>query len=1078
MNGNISEEGIRLDLEWMHRAGIGGFQLFDAARTTPQIVPKRIVYMTPAWRDALRHSTQLAERYGMEESIAASPGWSETGGPWVKPADGMKKYVWSETVIDGGRTFTGKLQQPPITTGSFQDRPKAPPLLTTQTPEEPPMFYADSAVVAFRDNRGNTPEPAAVIDSSDRTLLPALLADGKLSTSVKLAMPIVGEKAWIRYSYTSPTTIRSVTLATTDPLPLVEWLYNLPSPRIDLEASDDGSTWREVQALPSHGLPQVTVAIPATTARFFRVSFLNQAPGPVSGFAAMFDPKVYGYPAPVARTSYEINELVLHQEPLIDHFEAKAGFLASSPSSDSVSETMNADRVIRRGEVVDLTSNMAADGTLTWTPPAGRWVVLRFGYSLIGMTNNPAEPEATGLEVDKLDGQAVRRYLTAYLDSYQETLGAEIGRRGVTYMVNDSWEAGPENWTPRMLEDFRQRRGYDPAPWLPVLTGRIVDSPAASERFLWDFRKTIGDLIVSQHYGVLQDVLHSRGMGQYVESHESGRSFNADGMEVKKFSQVPMGAMWARDESSTTPPYNYDADDRETASVAHIYGQNLAAAESFTANEAPYSWSPATMKRTADLEFLNGINRIVVHTSVHQPLVDAKPGITLGPFGQWFNRNETWAEQARPWTDYLARSSYMLQQGHFVADVLSFYGENTNVTEVYGARTPDIPRGYAYDFVNADAIVHSLKVDKNGRITTPGGGSYRLLDLGRFSKRLSLPALQAIRNLVVDGASVVGIRPEESPSLADDPKVFASLSSEVFGEGKGTRHLGKGVVYVGDNVLSALDAMGVRPDFDPGKEPASTDLGFVHRQLTNGDIYFVSNQGLTVSSFEASFRERGRIPELWHADTGTVEAVSYRTQNGRTYVPMQLNPSDSVFVIFRRPALKATQFVPRTAEQELAKVEGAWELEFPSGWGAPPRATLPELNSWTENSDPGVRYFSGTAIYSKVLDVPADWLEPHQRVLIHLGDVKNLASVSLNGHDLGEVWHAPYALDITSALRVGANRLRISVTNSWVNRLIGDEQPGAAKRYTFTTYRPYTQASPILPSGLLGPVTITSLRSD
>ena len=307
---------------------------------------------------------------------------------------------------------------------------------------------------------------------------------------------------------------------------------------------------------------------------------------------------------------------------------------------------------------------MHADGTLDWTPPAGNWVVLRFGYSLLGITNHPATPEATGLEVDKLNRTYVKNYMNGYLDSYKQTVGADyMGKRGIRYVINDSWEAGSQNWTDDMIAQFKKLRGYDPLPWMPVLAGQVVESAEASDRFLWDFRKTIGDLIADEHYGQLEATLHEWGMGHYGESHEGGRAFVADGMEVKKFNEVPMSAMWTQRPGVNKEQYDYNADDRESASVAHIYGQNLAAAESMTAAEAPWAWSPATLKPTADQELLNGINRFVIHESAHQPLVGKAPGMTLGPFGQWFNRNETWAEEAGPWVNYIARSSLSAPAG-------------------------------------------------------------------------------------------------------------------------------------------------------------------------------------------------------------------------------------------------------------------------------------------------------------------------------------------------------------------------------------------------------------------------------
>src|SRR5438876_19902 len=285
-------------------------------------------------------------------------------------------------------------------------------------------------------------------------------------------------------------------------------------------------------------------------------------------------------------------------------------------------------------------------------------------------------------------------------------------------------------------------------------------------------------------------------MGHYGESHDGERAFVADGMEVKKFNEVPMGAMWTQVPGVNNEQYGYNADDRESASVAHIYGQNLAAAESLTAAASPRAWSTATLKPTADQELLNEINRFVIHESAHQPLIGKAPGVTLGPFGQWFNRNETWAEQAGPWVNYLARSSYMLQQGRFAADILYFYGEDSNLTAIFDKKAPDVPAGYAFDYINADALIHELSV-ANGEIATKSGMRYKVLALDPYSRHMSLPVLRAIRTLVENGAVVAGPKPTDDPSLADDQAEFEKFVSELFGDGTGVHKAGKGAVYAG-----------------------------------------------------------------------------------------------------------------------------------------------------------------------------------------------------------------------------------------------------------------------------------------
>jgi hypothetical protein len=505
--------------------------------------------------------------------------------------------------------------------------------------------------------------------------------------------------------------------------------------------------------------------------------------------------------------------------------------------------------------------------------------------------------------------------------------------------------------------------------------------------------------------------------------------------------------------------------------VSHIYGQNLAAAESMTAAAAPWGWSPATLKPTADQEFLNGINRFVIHESAHQPLVDKAPGMTLGPFGQWFNRNETWAEEAGPWITYLARTSFLLQQGRFGADLVYFYGEDSNLTAIFDHSSPNVPAGYGFDYINADALIHELSV-VNGRIVTPGGMKYRVLGLDPYSTHMSLPVLRAIHRLVEEGAVVAGPRPTDDPSMADNQLEFARLNNQLFGDGTGIHAVGKGKVYAGQNQKDVFEALKVQPDFDYTRPESDARLLFVHRRLANGDLYFVDNRNDRSEQVEATFRVTGKAPELWHADTGKIEPVSYTIADGRTTVPLRLEPWGTVFVVFRKPTAKTSLKLPEMTETKLAALDGSWKVSFQPDRGAPPSITLASLSSWSENHDAGVKYFSGTGTYTKTIDAPAEWFKQGAHVWLDLGDVKNLADVEVNGKSLGIVWHAPYRVDATTALKPGANQLTIKVTNAWVNRFIGDRQPDAPKQYTFTTEKPYKANSPLQASGLLGPVTV------
>ena len=1074
MNGNISKDGIKLDLEWMHRVGLGGFQNFDAALFTPQVVDKRLAYMTPEWKDAFKYATTLADQLGLEEAIAGSPGWSESGGPWVPSAEGMKKYVWSETFIEGGKPFAGVLTHPPTNTGAFQNMGIHDMIGGPEGSAAPPQFYADAAVVAYKVSASDVsieslhPKVTASGGAPDV----AKLTDGDLESTTKIPIPAPGESAWIQYEFAEPQALRAITFVTKDPDQITAMVAGIAAPDKALEASDDGQNFRLVAALSGGSAPEHTISFSPMTAKYFRITFKRTPPPKPPAWAEGIDAESFGIKLGAPPTDYEIAELVLHPGARVNRFEEKAAFTPEPDLYGFATPATAAGDAVSKADVVDLTSKMQSDGSLEWAPPAGNWGVLRIGYSLLGITNHPATAEATGLEVDKLDRRFVKKYFDTYLDSYKETVGADfIGKRGIRYVINDSWEAGSQNWTDNMIAQFTKRRGYDPVPWLPVLAGRVVESAEASDKFLWDFRKTIGDLIADEHYGQLETTLHERGMGHYGESHESGRAFVADGMEVKKFNEIPMSAMWTQTPGVNNEQFGYNADDRESASVAHIYGQNLVAAESMTAAAAPWGWSPSTLKPTADQEFLNGINRFVIHESAHQPLINKAPGLTLGPFGQWFNRNETWAEEAGAWISYLARTSYLLQQGHFGADLIYFYGEDSNLTAIFDKKSPDVPAGYGFDYINADGLIHELSV-ADGNITTASGMTYRVLGLDSYSQHMSLPVLRAIHKLVEGGAVVAGAKPSDDPSLADDQAEFNKLNDELFGDGTGTHKVGKGTVYAGQKLGDVFNALRVAPDFDYTKPESDARLLFVHRKLADGDLYFVDNRNDRNEQVDASFRITGKAPELWHAESGKSEPVSFKMAGGRTTVPLKLEPWGTVFVVFRNVTKETSHTMPVRTEKQVASLDGPWKVSFEAGRGAPQEVTLDKLMSWSDSQDNGVKYFSGSGTYTRTVDAKADWLKSGAHVWIDLGDVKNLAEVTVNGKSLGILWHAPYRVDATSALKAGSNELSIKVTNAWVNRLIGDQQPDATTKYTFTAVKPYKANSPLLPSGLIGPVNL------
>ncbi len=1059
-NGDITKEGISKDLEWMKRVGIAGMQVADVASGRGQTIEKKVEFGSPEWLDALRHAASEAQRLGLEMTIFSSPGWSETGGPWVKPEQAMKKLVWSETIVDGARKFEGKLPQPPSNNGPIRNlrtggaRGNAPP---------DPTWYADSIVLAYRtpaaeasvaDLKPKVTTNAGVIDA-------AALLDDDLNSTITVAAPKGGGAAWVQFEFAQPFTARAITLSGRGGIPVGRVL-----------AGNDGTSFRTLVSLPGaqlyrQGLVR-TFAFPATTAKYYRIEMTGAPLGPA--------PTMSQAPSSPA-AAYVLAEAVLHAGARAHRWEEKAGFSFLFEYESVPTPAVPRETVVRRTDILDLTSRMRPDGSLDWDIPPGRWTILRMGYSLTGSKNRPAMPTGLGFEADKLSRKHMEAYFHGYVDPIAQSLGPLMGK-SLQYMLMDSWEAGMQNWTDDMLGEFRKRRGYDATPYLPALAGRVVESAEVSDRFLWDFRRTLADMWADYHFGVMTELLHQRGIGTYAEAAGVSLEIPEDTLLNKSKVDIPMGEFWVRD---LHPRLMYYQDVRGAASAAHVYGKRLAAAESFTGGgyEAPY-----TLKRVGDYWLAQGINRIVFHTSAHQPL-DTKPGNTM--VGTHINRNITWAEQAKPFMTYLARNCFMLQQGLFVADLAFLLNEGAPSTmPIWGpGLIPAPPNGYDYDYINADVLLNRTSVGEGGSLTLPDGMSYRVLVLPQAdSMRPEL--LQKLRDLVAGGATIVGPKPQRSPSLADYPEAdlaVHALAEELWGDLDGVsrtvHRYGKGTVIWGLPLEQVLTSFKVPKDFEY-QRGLDADVAWLHRRSGDADIYYVANLTDRPQAFEARFRVRGKEAELWHPDTGEIEPAGYTSAGDQTIVPLRLEERELVFVVFRKAAAPS-----RAARLEniskLTELAGPWEVSFPPNLGAPARVQLPQLRSWTENTDEGVKYFSGTAAYTRTLEAPKSWFSPGAKLVLDLGMVRDLAEISVNGQAVDLLWKPPYRVDVSRMLRPGRNSLEIKVTNQWTNRLAGDRLAPAEKRVLAGAGAAagpmggMNQALP--PSGLIGPVTLISKKS-
>ena len=1047
MDGNITKEGIKADLDWMKATGIAGVQQFDAGGSMmmgAQPIVERKPYMQEGWKDAFRYAVRYADSLGMEFAIASAPGWSSTGGPWVKPENAMKKLTWRTVEVNGNpksrKPMAIVLPEPFRTIGKFQNAASED---VEATGAKMAPWYRDVAVVAVRvpEAEKSLLELQAEVSSSGGAFTVEMLSDGDLANGAELPKNPSGTHSWIRYAFPEAVTVRAMTLVGGEVRG--QWDAAAPTFRNSLECSDDGVSWREICRIPSGSVAQQTFDIPVTTARFFRLQVAN--PLGNQQYAAL------GFGSAVPEST-PIHEWVLHTVTKVNHAEEKAGFAAPHDLINNPTPACNAPVL----ETVDLTS-LAKDGVLTWQVPAGRWRIYRFGASLTGKQNHPAPPEATGLEVDKLDRDAWMDYFHRYMDMYKEASGGMVGEHGIQYILTDSYEAEQMTWTRTLAQEFKARRGYDLIPWLPVLTGEIVRSSEDSERFLFDWRETLGELFAA-NYDRINRIAEEYGMkGRYSESHENGRVYVGDGMDLKMTAAVPMSAFWIPGTGGGSTLEMAQADIRESASVAHVYGQNIAAAESFTAaGLAGNAWSyyPGNLKYMADVAMYNGITRFVIHESAHQPSDAHKPGLGLLLFGQWFNRHDTWAPYARHWADYLARSCYMLQRGRYVADVLWYYGEDTNIAGIYGHELPAVPEGYSYDFINPFGVKNLLSV-KDGSIVTPSGMEYKVLVLGEHCRVMSLEVLRKLDELARDGAVICGTVPEHPAGLTDDPAEFDRLVADIWRSGRPN-------VFTG-GLAKVLKATGTEPDF---RYVAPAELKFVHRHDGDREIYWVRNFSDGAVTAKLTLRDANGPIKVFDPETGeTLLGVFTGNQ-------LRLEANQALFLVSDRKGNPEPAYLPPVHSGQLA-LDGPWTVSF-DGLAAPEGSrSYPELVSFTESDEPAVKYFSGTATYTNTFTLGKK--EKVDGLAIDLGKVGQMADVFVNGEHVRFLWKAPYKVEWTGTLNPGKNTITVKVVNTWPNRLIGDAESGA-DRSTYTTMPFYRAGMPLTPSGLIGPVVLEKLR--
>lgn len=1038
MDGNVDPEGIERDLRWLHASGVRGAQVFDGGMGGPLVVPSPVRPGTPEWEQAIDVAVETAASLGMELAVATSSGWSASGGPWVAPRDAMKKVVWSACEVTGGAPIEVGLPPLPDVPGAYQDCPR------WGADGAAGGFAVDWRVLAFPADAARAILTPASVHASSALDDVACLTDDLFGPALALPRdPDHRSSAWIEQEFDEPTTVRSVTVG----LPGPRGFGAAPPADAVLQASDDGIEYRDVAQLPPSAVPARTAGFAAVTARRFRL-VLSAASA-----AEALPPVAPGVRLPpVLRKSdaFHVSEFALRPAGRVHFAEAKAGFGVVRDYHAIPTAAAAGVGAIDPASVVDVTAQVR-DGVLRWTPPDGEWTVLRLGASLTGQTNGPAPADATGLEVDKLDGARVRDYLATHLARFGvERDGTASGRPRFAALLSDSIEAGSQNWTDAMVEHVRRRRGYDPTRWLPALTGLVVGSPDESDRFLYDYRRTIAELHADEYYGTLAAEAHRRGMAYYAEALEDGRPQLGDDLAMRAPADVPMGAMWTFDPAEGPLP-TYVADLKGAASVAHVHGRRWVGAEAFTSFDRPWSWTPRTLKHVADLQLALGVTRFCIHTSPHQPTAATPPGLALAPFlGQAFTVHETWSGMARPWIDYLARCSALLSMGAPAVDIAVFVGEEAPVTGLFEHRLDDaVPSGFDFDYVGADAIRDVLRVERAA--IRSDGAAYRALHLGGSSGRMTLPTLRAIERLLDAGATVIGSRPTGTPSLADDVGEFERVCARIW---SARRHRGR-VVDTSD-VAGALRVLGWRPAL----EVDGPAVRRIAREVDGRRVVFLANPTDEPIELRLRSTEPGALV-VW--DPVEVRRMPIeRSADGDAQV-IALEPFGSAFVIASATTDQAAAGPP--ARVTTLALAGDWTLRLP---GLPVASVSPDPRLWAEVVDDG-RGFSGVGTYRLEFELPGR--PGADRFVLHLGTVRDIARVRLNDVDCGVAWTEPFRVEVTAAVRAGRNLLEIDVATPWRNRLIAEAgAPSGDIPLPMTTVFEAT-AEP-LPAGLAGPVTL------
>ncbi len=1100
MDNAITKEGITRDMEAMKTQGIAGATILNIGLFGERDmgVPQ-VIFGTEEWYDMFKWAVQEANRLGIEIGAHNCDGWSTSGGPWITPEMSMKQYVWSKTYIEGGHFIDTAIAEP----FGMMD------------------YYEDVAVIAYpAENMPNSFQLSSPLVRINDTIDGKLLFDGNPFSHVmignNLSIDITFKQAFVAEQIAVHLRMASSWGSLKD----IRCLF-------EIKASEDGKHYKHVTDIETTGVNKnIITEIPQTRAKNFRIELKKHSDIP--------------YYTRISLSEIELlkkQEKPLYAPSYMYHLEKTASTRPVEVKDIFVSDSLSGLAVpVESAGVIDLSANFNAHGHLKWDAPEGNWIIIRFGYTTTGSQNAPATNAGRGLECDKMDTAALNLHFNSFPEKMIQAAGEYAGNT-FKYLFIDSWECNFQNWTKNFPDEFANRRGYSLIPWIPVLCGEIENNTVETEAFLHDFRKTIAELIGQNYYKHFSELCHQERMDLHAEVIYGGVYYPPlDILKSNSHVDLPMWEFWTEQDKDGfvhyTPVQHTSFDKPMYASV--VYDKPVVPSEAYT-GFAHYSESPWDLKLYGDRAYCSGINRMVLHSYVHQP-TERKPGMTLGQFASHFNRHNLWWPYVSDWFTYQARIQYVLQKGLVVSDILYFIGDLLPEYQKYHDLYT-LPYGYHFQLCNADILINHSEIE-DGRIKLKNGPVYQILLLPD-NNRMEYSTLQRIATLIENGATVIGPKPSGVLSYKDrdhNNRELENLADEIWGNIDGkiiTEHAyGKGKVIWGESLKDILYDKNIQPDFECIKED-SVNLLFIHKKIDDKDIYFVVNQEDKTIQTECIFRVSGKSPEIWNPQYGISSGPDvYKEEEGRIRMPVRFQPRESLFIVFTEQIpdehiiavqLDGKQIFPlhRNADANLyiPEVTSAGEsirilsdlpgeytfqsnlgkeykvstagneeyeikdftgmIHFENDSGSIKPVEISDFQYWNEFEDQDIRYFSGMARYSIDFSLPEGFRNEEDSLVLSIGGIKATGDVVLNGHKLGYVWMPGQQLDVSRLLPQGSNKLEVTVANVYRNRLIGDMvQFGEIKSlWTTSPVQQFLNKDiPLQESGVAGPAIVTKIK--